>query len=653
MKFLIFSVLPLLVFINSACSSLPELDSTPAKDLKPIQADRQSDISKIRRQLKFGTPETNITNLTNERANYKGTEFEPEIEELMAIEYIKLNKHTDAGLSYLRAARSSSAQERRFKLCYSAGKAFEAGRDWERLRKGVDYCLSNFELPTENIRDLKTLRLAALEAENANPLEITKAYVELMASAQGEAEARFRGKALKAVELMSQDQLKDVVGDNEYGALRGHAAYRLAQIYLSQRDTDSAKSAFTKVIQYLPETELAEISQKKIQSIGMATSVNPSTIGAVLPLSGKHAGIGQKLLRGLQMGLGLDGESETSIRLAVIDSEGNPDMARRGVEKLVQDDNVVAITGSLLSKTANAVADQAQVMGVPNIALSQKSGLTRIGENVFRFGMTSEMQVRYLVKRCMKDFGMRRFAIIYPNDKFGVEYANLFWDEVLARGGEIRAAQSYDPEEVDFSGPVQRLVGLFYQEERQEEVRWNSKLQAERKKGLGARARWDEDVLGPVVDFDAVFVPDGIKALGQISAMLSFHGVKGSKIIGPNLWNNNGLAKRIGNSTNQIIFVDGPPLEFKTTEGQNFVNRYRTAFNEDPGPFEIQGFETGLLLHRALAENVRTRSDFRDRLLTMPPLQGVLGKINIGTDREFAKELFLYTVESGQIKVIN
>lgn len=641
------------LLVCSACSSLPEVDSTHASDLKPVEAVHKNDLLTVKKQIKNGRPEENLTYLAQARADYKGTEFEPEIEQLMATEYTKLGKHSDAGLSYLRAARSSSGADRRFKLCQMAGKSFESGKDWDRLKKSIDYCLASFEIPTENIRDLKALRIVALEAEGVNALEIAKAYVELTAVTQGELESKNRSKALKFVDNMDAQQLNEVIGDTEFGFLRGHAAYRLAQIYLSQRDTESAKGAYGKVIQFLPETELAEESQKKINQIGMVNTVNPSTVGAVLPLSGKHAALGQKLLRGLQMGLGLDGEGLTSVRLALVDSEGNPDLARRGVEKLIQQDNVIAVTGSLLSKTANAVADQAQVLNVPNLSLSQKSGLTNIGENVFRFGMTSEMQVRYLVKKCIKEMGLKRFAILYPNDKFGVEYANLFWNEVLARGGEIRGVQSYEPDEIDFLGPVQRLVGTFYQEERQGEMRLALKQRAEKQKGVGARSRSDEDLLSPVVDFDAVFIADGIKALGQISAMLSYNGVKGNKLLGTNLWNNEAIIKRVGNSSNQIIFVDAGPVDSKLPEAQNFISRYRTLFNEDPGIFEIQGYETGLILNKALSENVKTRSEFRERLRSLPPIKGVTGTISLKDGREFAKQLYLYSIESGQIKTLN
>lgn len=646
-------VLSFIASLTLGCSSLPEVDSTPAKEIRPIAPDRQKHINSIKKQVKVGRPEDNIKLLVTERGSYKGTDFEPEVEYMLAQEYTKVQKHSDAGLAYLRAARSSVKEETRFKLCQLAGKSFQQGQDWDRLKKGMDYCVAHFDLQANNAQQIKAIKLQAMESSGSNALEIAKSYVELTSTSTGEAESKNRAKALQLIETMNQNQLEELTNDSDFGFLRGHAAYRLAQIYLSQRNNSGAKRSFQKVIQFLPETDLADLSQKKINQIDLVNQVNPSTIGVILPLSGKHASLGQKLLKGLQMGLGLDGEiSGSPVKLAIIDSEGNPDMARKGVEKLVREDSVIAVVGSLLSKTANAVADQAQVLNVPNLALSQKSGLTETGENIFRFGMTSEMQVRYLVKRCMQDLGMRRFAIVYPNDKFGVEYANLFWDEVRARGGEIRGAQSYETDETDFSGLAQRLTGTYFLEDRQDEIKWLEKQKEERHKSVTLRSRSDDKSVSRVVDFDAVFIADGIKAMGQISAMLAFNGVKGIRIIGPNLWNNDAIIKRVTNAGNQIIFVDVAPFNGKVLSSQAFIRKYKSYFEENPGAFEVQGFEAGLLLNRVLAQGVSTREEFREKLKSVNSVQGLVDPIIKGYDREFTKPLYLYTVEGNQIKLL-
>ena len=67
-----------------------------------------------------------------------------------------------------------------------------------------------------------------------------------------------------------------------------------------------------------------------------------------------------------------------------MDSKNNADAARKAVKRLVIEDNVIAIVGGLLSKTAHAISSKANELGVPNISLSQKPGITEIGNYVFR-----------------------------------------------------------------------------------------------------------------------------------------------------------------------------------------------------------------------------------------------------------------------------
>lgn len=205
------------------------------------------------------------------------------------------------------------------------------------------------------------------------------------------------------------------------------------------------------------------------------------------------------------MGLGLHVPG-SGFKLAVMDSEGNPDSARRGVERLVKEDNVIAVVGSLLSKTAPAVAAKSDELGVPSIALSQRAGLTEIGPTVFRNSLTSEMQIRHLVRTAMEDMGMKKFAVLYPNDQYGAEFTNIFWDEVLARGGQITAIQNYSTKETDFRLVIQRLVGTYYGEARQDEFNIRLKELKHSDKKRSVRKDNTETVLPPITDFDGIFI---------------------------------------------------------------------------------------------------------------------------------------------------
>lgn len=484
-----------------------------------------------------------------------------------------------------------------------------------------------------------------LIGDHLNALKAANSYTQDPKLAK-EAES-YKIRSVEIVESkLNSAELQHVAESDSLGILRSGANFRLGEISIDNRDRDEARKYFSRTISVAPQSEWSTRAQEMLDQLEAVRRVEPRTIGVVLPMTGKYSAISQKTLRGIQMGLGLYNNYPSSFKLAVIDSEGNSDNSRRGVEKLVKEDNAIAIVGSVLSKTAPAVAAKSQELGVPSLALSQKAGITEVGQNVFRNSLTSEMQVRYLVKTAMEEQGMRKFAILYPNDLYGVEYANIFWDEVLARGGSIVSAQSYSTKETDFRDPIQRLVGTYYLEARSDEykMRLNEWMKSQTRKS--SRNTPPDDLLPAVVDFDGIFIPDSAKAMGQISAMLSFNGVKSVKLLGTNLWNVSGIAKRAGHFSSQLLFVDSFVSNEPRFTGSAFVRDYKTIFNEDPGIFEIQAYDAALLLRQLISQGNTSRESLSRALAEVKDFPGAVGPLSMTSEREIMRPLVALSLDS-------
>lgn len=461
----------------------------------------------------------------------------------------------------------------------------------------------------------------------------------------------YRLKANEIIEgKLNFVELEKVASQDHFGSFRAVAYYRLGELSLEERNQDEARRNFAKAIALAPQSEVGVRAQDYLDQLEAIRRVEPRTVGVVLPMTGRHASIAQKTLRGVQMGLGLYNNQPSSFKLAVIDTEGNPDNARRGIERLVKEDNVIAVVGSVLSKTAPAVAAKSSELGVPSIALSQKSGITEAGNNVFRNSLTSEMQVRYLVKTAMEEMGMKKFAILFPNDLYGVEFANIFWNEVLARGGSIVGAQTYSNKETDFRYPIQRLVGTFYIEGRADEYKMRLKEWAASQQKKSARITPPDDLLPPIVDFDGIFIPDSVKAMGQISAMLSFNGIKGVQLLGTNLWNVPGVAKRAGHFSNNLLFVDSFVGNEPRFTSSSFVRDYRNLFGEEPGIFEVQAFDAALLLRQLISQGNTNRESLSQALTEVSGFPGAIGPLSMTSEREIMRPLVALTLDSnGQV----
>lgn len=431
-------------------------------------------------------------------------------------------------------------------------------------------------------------------------------------------------------------------------SLRAHALLRLGILSYNQKKFDDAEEALEDSQKLSPNSEVSFQAQTYLNNLKSTRTTSSQTIGVVLPMSGRSARIGQSTLRGIELGLGI-GQPGNNFKLVVVDSEGDVEKARQGAEKLIKEDGVIAIIGDILSKTSPAVASVGQEFGVPVINLSQRADITQLGEYVFRNALTARAQVHFLARTAVQDLGMKRFAIMYPNSSYGVEYANLFWDYVSAYGGKITAVQGYEPSEKDFRHPVQRLVSTYYGEARQEEYQIRmQELKAQDKK-RSIRSSNAEVVLQPITDFDAVFVADGLQQLGIISSMLAYYDVPSMYFLGTNIWNNSGVAKRTSIFGDNVVFTDSYQSRFNGTDRYRFVMEFKSAYKEEPGLFEIQGYDSALLVRHFITEGATSRGRLRDRLNEFEKLPGAIGYMKSSADREIQRPITAFTLKNGEI----
>ncbi|MBL7544642.1 MAG: penicillin-binding protein activator [Bdellovibrionaceae bacterium] len=447
---------------------------------------------------------------------------------------------------------------------------------------------------------------------------------------------------------LSKDNLHTIARTSDYGYLRGYALFKLAEMELASNNIEESKRYYRSVVELLPESDIAVSSQKVLSDMEATVRVSSQTIGVVLPLTGKSSAVGQKVLRGLQLGLGTH-QGFSKFRLAIVDSEGRSDLARLGVEKLVKEDNVIAIVGGVLSKTVGTELAIASEYNIPFIYLSQKQGLNDIHPTAIRNSLTAEMQVRHLVRTAMTEMDMSEFAILYPNDPYGVEYANIFWDEVLTQGGQIVAAQTYDPKETDFRPVVQRLVGTYFIEARKDEYYQKLRAFKQTLKGKNARENVNtDDLLTPIQNFDAIFIPDQARVISQINAFLNYSRVKDTKILSTNILNTPGSAKRLAQLNFPIYFADNFISEGPNQSVSDFVREYMSYFNEYPAQFEVSAYDSGLILRQLVLQGVSSREEMGRQLLKLRKFDGSFGPLSTTSGKDLFRPLMTLTVQKGE-----
>lgn len=552
--------------------------------------------------------------------------------------------------AFLLVVKSSVVSPREIEAVIGVARSLQA---LNRVADAADFLRQRLRIQDDSLPSRERLLDFATDffIQGSDWLNALNAMVEL-SQRDSQKEESLKLRAFEILEYrLSLEQLKVVAQDPRFTFLRPPAYFYAGRLAFESKDFSGAHQYFSEINTLLPNSDLADKASQYIEQIEARRQTEPFTIGAVLPLTGKNSAIAHKTLKGIQQALGIDENTRSPFTLAVVDSEGHPDVARRAVERLVVEDHVIAIIGSLLTKTADAVASKAQELGVPSIGLSQKTGLTDIGPSVFRNALTSEMQVHDLVQVAMRDFKARRFAILYPNDPYGVQYANLFWDSVLSLGGEIRGAQTYEPDETNFQNLIKRLIGVFFVEDRLEEykLRFRDWLQKEKIDKIQARREPPEDLLPPIIDFDAIFIPDVPKTTSYIQAMLKYSDVNDVVLLGTNLWNTPALAERLPDSKLKILFVDSFLQSDPEFKNSRFFKDHLDIYHEEPGVFEVQAYDAAIALRRVVESGARTRQEVVAALSRLSQLAGVLGPLSVNQRREFQRPIVSLTLQGGVI----
>lgn len=624
------------------------------KPQTPAPMNAKKELSQVQIDIAAGADKKAIQRLKNIILKYPNSDVADDASIHLARIYTKQNQNELAYKTYMGLVESDIFSQNEGEALLGASKSLHK---LGRLDESSALSARGLKIPglSEGLKlEFYKHRYSVLTAIG-DRFEALRALAYIHAK---EPKPEIRGNAqARANEIINnylvEKDLERVVGDPEFGFVRAQAAFRLGLLKLRNKDFDTARSLFAKAAEWGQGQPVQTQAENYLAQVDARRRVDAYTIGAVLPLTGRHAPIAQKTLRGLQLGLGIYGPDRSTFKLAIVDSEGNPEGARRAVERLVTEDSVIAVVGSLLSREANAVAAKTEELGVPSIALSQKSGLTESGTYIFRNAVTSAMQMRELVRLAIDQLGLKRFAILYPNDSYGVEYANLFWDEVLARGGTITGAQIYNPSETDFRGPIKRLVGTYYVEDRKTEYQNRLRDWFKKQKKLTTRQSPPDDLLPPVQDFDALFIPDTPKAIGQIAPMLVYQGVSNVRLLGTNIWNSGELVQRGQKNVENAVFVDTNMVSDPNFKTSHFFKNFVKTFGEEPGLFEAQGYEVGVMLRQVISGGEKSRVGLAEAMNGIKQFQGVTGPMAMNEQRELMRPLTPFVVKQAEIVTWN
>lgn len=397
---------------------------------------------------------------------------------------------------------------------------------------------------------------------------------------------------------------------------------------------------------------------------------DPRAIGVAVPLSGKQKAWGEAVLQGVALALGEDG----AYTVVVKDTRGEPEGAQSALAEMAAEGGPIAALGGVVTAEAARAAVAAQQGALPFVSLSRAEDVTRAGPFVFRNMLTAQAQARALTEYAVSRRGMRRFALLWPQIAYGQELASAFWDDVEAHGGEVRAAESYEADRTTFAPLVKSMVGKLWLDERQDYQQQLREIAAQepdpyRRRKAIQRAR---DRLPPLVDFDAVFIPDFARNVALVAPALAVEDVitqtcdpreverirrttgredlQPVQLLGANGWDDPALIEKAGRYVECAVFVDGFYAGSERPDTKAFVTAFQARYGHLPSILEASAYDAALLIRRALEHGAATRDAVRAALAATKDFHGATGDLSFDDRREVTKRLFFLTVERGAIR---
>jgi len=488
-----------------------------------------------------------------------------------------------------------------------------------------------------------------------SPIDAIDNYVRARELASGPEQQAILDKLKEAIARLDTADVAILVNHPDESLPMDFLLYQLGLNYALEEKYDDALNILAEFIKRYPDNENRILVESLVDEIKKNAVFKHDTIGVLLPLSGPYETFGFRALKGIELALdqfSSQGDNPP-INISVKDTGADPNKTIVAIEELYQE-QVAAILGPIV--TSEVAAREAQKMGIPIITLTQKDNIPEIGDKVFRNFITPKMQVQAIASFTIESLGLYRFAILYPDETYGLTFMNLFWDELIKLGGKVVGVEAYQPKQTDFADPIKKLVGLYY--EVPEDLKAANELAENRdqqKASVSADGKTHEDGSGrgpaeeelePIVDFDAIFIPDSPGIAGLIVPQLAYYDVKDVYLLGTNLWHSDSLIRIADQYVQGAVMPDGFFAESSSPAVQKFVTSFEETYQEKPDFIEAVVFDSAMILFHAVSRpHIRYRNEIRDELLNLDNFPGITGTTRFDENGEVQKRLHLLRIK--------
>jgi hypothetical protein len=262
-------------------------------------------------------------------------------------------------------------------------------------------------------------------------------------------------------------------------------------------------------------------------------------IGILVPSDPEFSTVSFRVLRAASAFLASPGSNGIPIEIFVRSAAADPGAVEGAAVDLILGNNVHAIIGPISSALTLGAVAAVRPFGVPLFALGPVSdSATLSSPYLIRMGVQARSQSMVLVPH-LKEQGLTNFAILAPNDAYGLEMTRAMSTVAAEQGMPVERTTYYDSESDVFKDGVEAALGSQDKAARKEE--FEAAAEELRKQALLEKRKFDpaEVKLPPIVRFDALFVPDSLRRARVIASTFAFLDAKNLRFVGDRQWSEN------------------------------------------------------------------------------------------------------------------
>jgi len=222
--------------------------------------------------------------------------------------------------------------------------------------------------------------------------------------------------------------------------------------------------------------------------------------------------------------------------------------------------------------------------------------------------------------------GFARFAVLYPDDRYGQNLAKIFSEVVKESGGNLLASVPYKDKSTDFRDPIEKLLNI---------------------------AKKNSPPTGiETTPFDVLFIPDQVQTVALIAPQLPYNNVVGVTLLGTNLWGEGPLVQAGGVYVERAVFATPFLVDSGRRTVRDFREKFEAKYNARPSYLEAQAYDALMLFLQARSGfnyEAKDRASLLRNLMQIHDFEGVTGTYSFNQRGVLDRDYMLLQVVNGQL----